>query len=214
MNKLDTTQPALITDRRHVPAVGGATLAAVLAVSALTLMVEGLHPLFKVAAAAAIVGQQVYDFWEAGRHVRARRLAAQPAAAARLQRYGAGDFQGVTTPAVLAGVALVGVVAKVVADGSLVVDPMSWGVPGVVLVLLATVDIVVSLVRDPVNSARAAMRQDPAPVEQAGPSVTVAPAPPAASRMVKAPKYGLILEPGEQVAGNEKSTEDAASATR
>lgn len=197
MNNVDNSQPALITDRRHVPAVGGATLTAVLAVSAMALMVEGLHPLFKVAGAGAIVTQQIYEYWEAGRHVRARRLKEDPAAAARFRRYGTGDFQGVTTAAVLAVVALVGVVTRLAADGELVLNLMSWGAPGAVLVVLAAVDVGVALVRDSVNSARAAIRQEPVQVGQPGPSLSAVAPPPASARMVKAPRYGVILEPGE-----------------
>ncbi|PFG38119.1 hypothetical protein ATJ97_0589 [Georgenia soli] len=210
MKNVDNPPPALITDRRHVPAVGGATLTAVLAVSALALMVEGLNPLFKVAGAAAIVTQQVYDYWDAGRQVRARRPGADPAAAARLQRYGTGDFQGVTTAAVLAVVAVVGVATKLAADGRLVVDLMSWGVPGAVLVGLAAVDVGVALVRDSVNSARAALRQEPVPADRTGPSRTPAAPPPASARMVKAPRYGLILEPGEQSRRSEHLQDDQA----
>jgi len=213
------SQPALITDRRHVPAVSGATLTAVLTVSALALMVEGLHPLFKVAAAAAIVTQQAYEYWDAGRHVRARRPRTDPTVGARVRRYGSGDFQGVTTAAVLAVVALVGVVTRVAADGALVLDPMSWGVPGLALVVLAAVDIAVSLVRDPVNSARAALRQESLPVEQPGPPsrpdqpVPTTSEPPLAVRLVKAPRYGLSLEPGER-AGSRQPADDKAGPAR
>ena len=214
MKNRDITEPALITDRRHVPAVGGATLTAVLAVGALALMVDGLHPLFKVAGAAAIVTQQVYDYWDARRQVRAWRLKADPAAAARLQRYGTGDFQGVTSAAVLAAVALVGVVTKLAADGRLVLELMSWGVPGAALVGLAAVDVAVALVRDSVNSARAALRQEPEPAQQAGPSLTPAAPPPASARMVKAPRYGLILEPGRPAPEGRQPEDDRVSSTR
>lgn len=212
---MDTrNQSALITDRQHVPAVGGASLTAVLAVSAVALMVEGLDPLFKVAAAAAIVGQQIYEYWDVSRHLRAGRRQDDGETAARLLRYGIGDFQGITTSAVLAAVALAGVVATVAADGALVLDPMSWGIPGVALVILALVDIAVALLRDPVNSARAALREHAAHLERPRPAVPATPQLPVAARMVKAPRYGLMLEPGEPAVDEQQLAHDPTTRTR
>lgn len=184
----------VVEDRRYVPAVSGSTSAVALAVAAVVLLVDGVDPVAHAAAAGAVVTHLVYDYWSAARQARARRTR-DAATARRLAAVGNADLRGTGLTATLALVAAGGLLLALGAGERLTLSPAAAGTGGLVVAVIAAVDLLVLLLRDPVLAFQVAVRRQRSagdhPRSGSAPRTRAAAVSAAADRLEDPPRYGV-----------------------